>query len=116
MFASNFVIRDTHLTHVRGRDNLRQFENRQTIASKALMTNHFCATCGTLMYRVGERFPGQKILRIGTVDDFTLHETRLKPRREAFVKDRVSWWSGVDGGKAEGVAYWETGEKAKASI
>lgn len=45
------------------------------------------------MYRVGEAFPGMSILRIGTVDDFTLHQTKLRPQREQFVKDRVDWLS-----------------------
>ena len=51
------------------------------------------------MYRVGSQFPGQSILRIGTVDDFNLHETKLRPQVEQFVKDRVSWLSGVEGAK-----------------
>lgn len=97
MFASNFTIKDSHLEHVRGKDHLKSFSQSQTICSGKAMTNHFCGTCGTLMYRVGERFPGESILRIGTVDDFSLHETKLKPRREQFVKDRVSWFTGVQG-------------------
>jgi hypothetical protein len=70
------------------------------------MTNYFCSTCGTLMYRVGSAFPGQSILRIGTVDDFSLHETRLRPRVEQFTKDRVSWLHAVNGVRqVEGSAY-----------
>lgn len=61
------------------------------------MTNYFCKTCGTLMYRVGAAFPDCSILRLGTVDDFNLVETKLKPTRELFVKDRVSWFEGVKG-------------------
>ena len=68
------------------------------------MTNFFCRTCGTLMYRVGTAFPGCSILRLGTVDDFNLVETKLKPRREIFVKDRVAWLPGVD---LEGVQRFE---------
>lgn len=49
------------------------------------------------MYRVGDSFPGQSILRVGTVDDFNLHETKLRPQSEIFCKDRVSWVSGVEG-------------------
>lgn len=97
MFATNFTVLDTYLTHVRGRDNLTAYDQSHTISSGKLMTNYFCSTCGTLMYRVGEAFPGKSILRVGTVDDFHLHETKLKPRREIFVKDRVSWLSAVEG-------------------
>jgi hypothetical protein len=95
MYVLNFSVLDTHLTHLRGRDNLTAYGQSRTIASGKLMTNYFCSTCGTLMYRVGT--PGMSILRIGTVDDFHLHETKLKPRREIFVKDRVGWLSAVEG-------------------
>ncbi|KAJ9145093.1 Glutathione-dependent formaldehyde-activating enzyme/centromere protein V [Pleurostoma richardsiae] len=97
MFASNFTVLDTHLKHLRGRDNLKTYSQSRTIASGHNMTNYFCSTCGTLMYRVGTAFPGKSILRIGTVDDFNLHETKLRPRTEIFVKDRVSWFGGVEG-------------------
>lgn len=49
------------------------------------------------MYRVADTAPGYSILRLGTVDDFNLVETKLKPRFEIFVKDRVSWFKGADG-------------------
>ena len=106
MFASNFTVADTHLKHLRGRDNLKTFGQLRTIASGNTMTNYFCSTCGTLMYRVGSAFPGQSILRIGTVDDFHLHETKLRPRVEQFTKDRVGWLRGVEGVRqVEGSAY-----------
>ncbi|KII86865.1 hypothetical protein PLICRDRAFT_43539 [Plicaturopsis crispa FD-325 SS-3] len=106
MFASNFTVLDTHLKYLRGRENLKTFGQSRTIASGNMMTNHFCSTCGTLMYRVGSAFPGMSIMRIGTVDDFHLHETKLFPRIEQFTKDRVSWLHGVEGAKqVEGNAY-----------
>ncbi|KAI1101729.1 Mss4-like protein [Jackrogersella minutella] len=106
MFATNFVVADAGLRHVRGRDALRTFAQSRTVASGHAMTNHFCGTCGTLMYRVGAGFPGCSILRVGTVDDFNLHDTKLRPRVEQFVKDRVSWFAGVDGArKFDGSAY-----------
>lgn len=106
MFASNFTVANTHLTHLRGRDNLTSYSQSRTIGTGNTMTNHFCSTCGTLMYRVGTGFPGQSILRIGTVDDFTLHETKLKPRVEQFVKDRVGWLRGAEGvDQVEGYYY-----------
>lgn len=97
MFASNFVVDDTYLKHIRGRDNLTTFSQKHTIASGNVMTNHFCSTCGTLMYRVSSGSPGQSILRIGTVDDLNLHETKLKPRVEQFTKDRVAWLHAIEG-------------------
>jgi hypothetical protein len=104
MFASNFTIDDRYLKHLRGQENLKTFGQSKTIGSGKKMTNYFCGTCGTLMYRVGEAFPGMSILRIGTVDDFSLHETKLKPQIEQYTKDRVAWLTGVDGArKADGM-------------
>ena len=54
------------------------------------------------MYRVSSGFPRKSILRIGTVDDFTLMETKLKPQAEQFTKSRVNWFKGADG-----VKQWE---------
>ena len=106
MFASNFIVADSHLQHLRGRDTLKTFSQSRTTASGQTMTNYFCSTCGSLMYRVGEAFPGSSILRIGTVDDFSLHESRLKPRIEQFTKDRVGWLCAVQGvEQADGTAY-----------
>lgn len=104
MFASNFTIADSHFVHVRGQDNLRQFGQDKTIASSHKMTNFFCQTCGTLMYRVGTAFPGASILRLGTVDDSNLVEGKLKPRLEQFVKDRASW---LDEVKIDGITRTE---------
>jgi hypothetical protein len=87
----------SHLRHLRGRTNLSSYSQDTTIASGHAMTNYFCKTCGSLMYRVGAAFPDCSILRLGTVDDFNLVETKLKPTRELFVKDRVSWFGGVQG-------------------
>ncbi|KAJ5405842.1 hypothetical protein N7465_007126 [Penicillium sp. CMV-2018d] len=97
MFATNFVVADTHLKHLRGQETLTSFTQSKTIASGKAMTNCFCSTCGSLMYRISEVFPGHSILRTGTVDDFTLHETKLKPRVEVYTKDRVGWLCGVTG-------------------
>lgn len=96
MFASNFAIADKYLKHVRGRDNLKSWANSVTpIRPDTTMTDYFCFTCGTLMYRISSAFPTVPILRIGSVDDLTLAETKLKPQWEQFTKDRISWFSGV---------------------
>ncbi|KAF8859435.1 hypothetical protein BDZ45DRAFT_650222 [Acephala macrosclerotiorum] len=100
MFASNFTIMNTHLQHFRGKDSLKIFKQAQTTTTKGnLMANYFYSTCGTLMYRVGSAFLGTSILRIGTVDDFNLHETKLRLQWEQFAKDRMSWVCGVEGAK-----------------
>lgn len=99
MFASNFTVSDTYLKHLRGRENLTSFSQSRTIGpdNGHTMTNYFCKTCGTLMYRVGSAWPDHSILRIGTVDDFNLHETKLKPQVEQYTRNRVSWLPGLEG-------------------
>lgn len=106
MFASNFVVKDTGLKHLRGQDKLTKFSQDKTPVSGTHMANYFCSKCGTLMYRVGDKFPGLSIMRIGTVDDFNLHETKLKPRIEQFGKDRVSWLHGAEGVQQEHGSYY----------
>jgi hypothetical protein len=97
MFASNFSIADTHLSHIRGQSNLKTYSTTKGIASGKTMTNYFCDTCGSLMYRVGERFPGWRILRLGTVDDVGLVEGVMRPRFEQFVESRAGWLDGPKG-------------------
>jgi hypothetical protein len=110
MFATNFNIKDEYLIHERGRENLTVYAQKETVATGKLMSNHFCKTCGTLLYRTAENYPGSSILRLGTVDDFTLMETKLKPQVEQFTKDRVSWLSGGAGVKQyEGSFYTPPG-------
>ena len=40
---------------------------------------------------------GESMCRLGQVDDFNLHETRLKPTKEQFGKDRVAWVKPTEG-------------------
>ncbi|KAI0023025.1 Mss4-like protein [Xylariomycetidae sp. FL0641] len=100
MFASNFMVKDEGLRWLRGQDKLSKFTKTETIASGHAMTNYFCSNCGTLMNRVSTQYPGLNFLRIGTVDDFTLHDTKLKPTIELFTDHRVSWFHGVPGAKS----------------
>nr|CEG03781.1 unnamed protein product [Fusarium acuminatum CS5907] len=98
MFASNFTVRESHAKHVRGQDNLKTFGQSKTIITPGnTMTNYFCGTCGSLLYRKGGGFPGMLIMRLGTVDDFNLVEGKLKPDVEQFTKDRVAWLYPAEG-------------------
>ncbi|KAG0652701.1 hypothetical protein D0Z07_0286 [Hyphodiscus hymeniophilus] len=91
MFASNFTVNDEDLKWLRGKENLKVYSQAKTPISGKAMTNYFCSTCGTLMNRVGTAYPGQNFLRIGTVDDFSLHETVLRPQNEVFMKYKNNW-------------------------
>lgn len=113
MFASNFIVNDSALKHLRGEDKLSRYAQNRTIATDNTMENSFCSICGTLMYRRSSGFPGKSVLRIGTVDDHKLHETKLKPRIEQFTKDRVAWFHGGQGVKQEKGNFFTGGKEWK---
>lgn len=93
--AWNFTADDKYIKYIRGRDNLTEYTTKKTIESGNDMTNFFCKTCGTLMNRKSSGFPNKSFLRTGTVDDFNLMETVLRPQNEIYVKDRNKWFTGV---------------------
>lgn len=91
MFASNFMLADTDVRFLRGEELLTAYGEAATIASGNTMTNYFCSRCGTLMYRITSGAPELRVARIGTVDDFSLHDTLLRPAKEQYTKYRNSW-------------------------
>lgn len=97
MFASNFIVTDKSMKHLRGESSLSQYGQSETIASGNTMTNFFCKNCGTLMYRRSSGWPGLSIPRIGTIDDLSVQEGALKPRIEQFIESRVAWFKGAEG-------------------
>ncbi|GAA5987053.1 hypothetical protein JCM10908_001007 [Rhodotorula pacifica] len=114
MGTAAFVVKGSHLKHIRGKDNLTSFGQSDTVTTGNTMTTSFCKTCGTVMYRVGTGFPGNYIMRIGTVDDFNLCEGPLKPRIEMFNKDRPSYLTGAEGVEQHEGYYYGLPPKAKA--
>ncbi|CAD0088166.1 unnamed protein product, partial [Aureobasidium vineae] len=96
-YQSNITVTDSYLRHVRGADSLTTFSELKTIRAGESMTNYFCITCGTLMYRRGARFPGLTILRTGTVNGISLAETKLRPQVEQFIERRVAWSVPIEG-------------------
>ncbi|PVH79872.1 hypothetical protein DL98DRAFT_588873 [Cadophora sp. DSE1049] len=97
MFCSAFAVNGTDVRFIRGKESLKSFSHHQTIATGNTMSNHFCSTCGVLMYRVSSGLPAALLLRLGPVDDFRLAETKLKPVMEVFTGTRVAWLPPVDG-------------------
>ncbi|RWA09251.1 hypothetical protein EKO27_g5864 [Xylaria grammica] len=91
MFASNIIVKDDYVQHLRGRENLKSFSQSTTIGSGKSMTNWFCQTCGTLMYRTSEKISGVKVLRLGTVDDFNLTEYSSENFILAVVSEPTKW-------------------------
>jgi hypothetical protein len=99
MFATNFTTLDSHTRFIRGEDNLTTFGQSHTTTTGNSMTNSFCKTCGTLMYRVGSIAPGTKFFRGGVVDDHSLHGSVLKPEVEIFTEHRTAWLEPIPGAK-----------------
>ncbi|KAJ9122859.1 hypothetical protein QFC24_003897 [Naganishia onofrii] len=99
MFATNFTVQEDSIRYTRGSDNLTTWGQNETPVTGGTMTNAFCKTCGTLMWRQGSSFPGTKFMRVGTVDDLHLHETVLRPQKEYFIENRPDWWHGVEHAK-----------------
>ena len=64
---------------------------------------------------VSSGWPGVAIMRIGQVDDLTLHETTLKPQVETFTKSRVAWCKGAEGAEQYSGNYF-AGEKERSSL
>lgn len=112
-FATNFTTLASHTTFARGEDKLTKFGQKETTATGGTMTNGFCSTCGTLMYRQGSSYPGTYFLRVGTVDDHRLHDTVLRPEIEEYTADRVEWLSDIPGAKhVEGFAFHDEAVKS----
>jgi len=53
MFASNFIVKDTHLKHARGEEKLTRFRQNNTIATGNYMENSFCRLVSRLRHRHG---------------------------------------------------------------
>lgn len=97
MFATNVTTLDSHTRYIRGEDNLTLFAQTDSITEHRKMTNAFCKTCGTLMWRAGEIAPGTRFMRAGPVDDQALHDAVLKPQVEIFSENRAKWVREVEG-------------------
>lgn len=114
MFATNLTTLDTHTRYVRGEDHLVLFTQNDTITKNRTMTNAFCPTCGTIMWRQGSIAPGTRFMRGGPIDDQELHSTVLKPQYEIFTENRSRWVSPVVGAKQEiGMGALEPEEKSE---
>ncbi|RDW88102.1 hypothetical protein BP6252_00134 [Coleophoma cylindrospora] len=54
------------------------------------ITSHFCGDCGTTLFRTGDSFPGQVILKSGFLDD-PEWVSKNKPKGELFSQQRVDY-------------------------
>jgi len=71
-------------------------EITKTADSGKQITNHFCGDCGTTLWRDGETFGSNKIIRVGVIDD-PKALSNAKPDVEFFVGGRASWVTEIEG-------------------
>jgi len=72
----------------------------KTFAKKAdsgnEITSHFCGDCGSTLWRDGNTFGPNKVIKVGVMDDVEALNA-AKPAIELYVPERVSWLSGISG-------------------
>lgn len=58
--------------------------------------SHFCADCGTTLFRTGDSFPQAVIIKAGILDDPEWPNQNI-PKVELFAPERVKWTSALEG-------------------
>jgi hypothetical protein len=71
-------------------------EITKTADSGKKITSYFCPDCGTTLYRTGESFPGQVIIKAGVLDDVNWPSENL-PKGELFARNRLAWLPEIKG-------------------
>lgn len=60
------------------------------------ITSHFCPDCGTTLFRTGESFPGQHIIKAGVLNDANWPNQNV-PMGELYVGERLQWIPKIEG-------------------
>jgi len=60
------------------------------------IVSHFCGDCGTTLWRDGENFGKNKIIKAGILDDVDALNNN-KPAVELYTEKRVEWVPAVAG-------------------
>jgi hypothetical protein len=60
------------------------------------ITSHFCGDCGTTVFRTGETFGPQHVIKAGVMDD-PEWPNKNKPQAELFAPERISWVTQLEG-------------------
>ncbi|APA05850.1 hypothetical protein SS1G_01765 [Sclerotinia sclerotiorum 1980 UF-70] len=68
----------------------------KTADSGKKITSHFCGDCGTTLYRTGDTFANQVILKAGVLDDENWANENV-PKGELYAGGRVKWVSAIPG-------------------
>jgi len=68
----------------------------KTADSGNKITSHFCGDCGSTLWRDGDSFGPNKVIKVGVMDDAKAIDA-AKPALELYVPERVSWVSPISG-------------------
>jgi len=60
------------------------------------ITSHFCPDCGSTMFRTGETFGDQYVIKAGVLDDINALD-QANPGAELFTEHRVGWVPDIAG-------------------
>lgn len=63
------------------------------------ITNHACATCGSLLYRVSSGYPDVVVIKAGCADGD--EAKNYVPSVELFTRSRMPWIAPIEGAKQE---------------
>ncbi|WYZ36539.1 hypothetical protein EsH8_II_000045 [Colletotrichum jinshuiense] len=92
-FAINWVIPRDQLT-ITGESKLKEYTTKALSGSP--VTNHFCGSCGTTLWRDGAATQGICYLKAGILDDAAAVDSR-KPAAEIFTTRRITWLHSIEG-------------------
>ncbi|KAF1957201.1 hypothetical protein CC80DRAFT_492004 [Byssothecium circinans] len=91
-YSTNAIYKESDLKVTKGTPK----EHATKADSGNIIASHFCANCGSTLWRDGASFPGLKVVKIGTLDDpKALGDA--KPQAELYAGGRVPWVAPVEG-------------------
>lgn len=86
VFATIAIIDKSNLEIIEGQDTLSNYQ----ISEKAI--KHFCSKCGTPIYVLHKKFPGNYMLQVGSLDDPSL----AAPKINIFCESMMPWLKKID--------------------
>ena len=87
VFATTAVVAEKSLQILEGQDSLTAYQkNEQAI-------KHFCCKCGTPIYNLVHKFPGNCMVQVGSLDDPSL----VTPVINIFCESMLPWVAEISG-------------------
>ena len=81
VFETIAIVDENHLEVVMGQENLTSY----SIGENA--TKYFCRTCGTPVYNLHKKYPGNCMTHVGSLDDPSL----VSPAINIFCESMLPW-------------------------